>query len=65
VFGIVTAFCDCSLKKKIGFKKSILVVVSWVKICIWLKLQLKLLLNKKQLKGVCLKLLLKLLLIIK
>ena len=51
------------LKK--SFKKSILIIVDWVKICVWLKLRLKLLLNKKQLKGVCLKLLLKILVIIK
>jgi hypothetical protein len=63
VFDIMVAFA-VAIWKKIDLR-SFLVVVGWVKICVWLKIQLKLLLNKKQFKGIWLKLLLKMLLIIK
>ena len=58
------SFYGCGLEK-IGLRKSHLVVVGCVQIRVLLKIRLKLLLNKKLLKGVWLKLLLKVLLIIK
>jgi len=51
------SFCGCGFKKN-RFKKIIFVVVDWIKICVWLKIRLKLLLYKKQLKSVLLKVLL-------
>jgi hypothetical protein len=51
VFGIAIAFMVGVLKKEI-LKKALLVAISWIKICVLLKLRLKLQLNKKQLKDV-------------
>jgi len=63
VFWYCDNFCSCGLKNR--FRKIIFSLVGLIKICVWLKLWLKWLLNKIQLKNVRLKLQLKVMPIVK